>query len=425
LIEIIGLLLIFFVWIIHGSRALVLNFILFWWLFWLAISKYSFAGVYVPSNETYFVFYFFLFSIFIGSLISLALPIKNKILFDDDMESLKVSKLERIFLGKVFYIVISVVFMYFSKSIYLFITIDSLELYRGAVFGLGHAEGSILFGSGHLLLLYILTIKSLIMAMFFIGLSIYVNSGKLRLMLWASLFLMMDGVMMLGRFQVYYIIAFLPIAFILRNGFIALFSFRNFLFLSFAIALVLMLSFMRGTVDFIDFVNIFIVNYHTYSFNLFGQALNDSESFLNTDTTFGLASIGSVVTIFTLILRRFGFDIEPISSHVGSILNESVQVGSDALGGGIFANAFYSILYSLYLDGGLIAIWLFGMAYGLLLIRVSYSRQLKNRVVLFFLIYIGFFGLFQPVLIQNILWWFFIFVISYYFVIRRTKVNSG
>lgn len=425
MIEVISLLLMFFVWIIHGPRAFFLNLILFWWLFWLAISKYSFTGVDVPSNETYFVFYFFLFSIFIGSLISLALPIKNKILFDGDMESLKVSKLERIFLGKVFYIVISVVLIFFLKSIYLFITIDSLELYRAAVFGLVDGEGSILFGNGHVALLYNLTIKSLIMAMFFIGLSIYVNSGKLRLMLWASLFLMMDGVMMLGRFQVYYIIVFLPIAFILRNGFIALFSFRPVLFLSSVIALVLILSFMRGTVDFIDFVNMFIVNYHTFSFNLFGQALNDSESFLNTNTTFGLASIGGVVTIFTLILRRFGFDISPLSAYVGTNLSENVQVGFDALGGAISANAFYSILYSLYLDGGLIAIWLFGIAYGLLLIRVSCSRQLKNRVVLFCLIYIGFFGLFQPILMGNVLWWFFIFVISYYFIIRRTKKNPG
>jgi len=176
-------------------------------------------------------------------------------------------------------------------------------------------------------------------------------------------------------------------------------------------------------------INQLVINYHTFSFTLYDIALHDKNSLLNNVTTFGLASSGFIEQFFSLLLRLMGLEITPLYREIGISLNDFQEVGYSAEGGAITANAYGSILYTLYMDGGLGFIFCFGALFGFVLAKLSTKALTSKNIFIMsqslFLLYMLMFGLFQPILSGNISSVSFILIAIYLVGSSAASTNGG
>jgi len=370
--------------ILFKRKGIFLIFILAWWFLWLTVSTISLTGVNVPSFEAYLHFFAFISAIFIGSILfkfnigavrRCSSATKEKVLMEN--------KTEKIILKVLVYFVIPITTVLFFKAIFLFFTLDDLSLYRGMAFGFDE-ENSIIFGDAKIQFLYNYMVKPLSMTSFFIALSIYIKSSKKKLLILSSIVLAMDAVMMLGRFNLYYIIVMFSVAYLIKSNinFKSLFNTKSAAILAIVLFVIYLISLMRNTSQSLESIfGQLIVNYHTYSFTIYSNELQNPDSLLNQAATYGRASLGFIDTFITMVLRRFDLDLVPISTRIGTDLNLFQSVGFDAENNVIMANAFGSILYSIYLDGGFIFIIIFGVFFGFLITKLS-TRALGLYAVL-------------------------------------------
>ena len=405
----------------NGKRGIVLNVVLIWWFGWLLISTFSIGGVEVASLDTYLIFICFTTSIFFGSVLYRISKLNTYSLSSNEYGSHINEKLtlrfERRVLKIAKYIVAPVVTFYFIKALYLFSILDNLDMYRAQAFGVAGDGDSILFGNGYIDLFYNLTIRNFIYLMLFSGLAVYVITGRLKILFIASVFSIMDATMMLGRFQIYYLIVFVPMAYYIKNGRIGINAVVATLI---PISLLVLITTMRVDVDLMQIIKSFLINYHTFSFKLFDNQYTNQSSLLNNHTTYGIASLGQISSLFILFLRKFGYDVNPLG-EVGPLLHESTIVGYDeSLEVDIYANAFYSILYTLYLDGGIFFIIIFALLMGYFLLRFTDRSSFVRLYFLFLITYLLMFGIFQPVLFSGWLILIIMFYLIYY--VRAGKI---
>ena len=309
------------------------------------------------------------------------------------------------------------------KSVIATISIDNLALYRSLAIG-SVSQESVIFGSKYIKYFYVIFVKTFIYTILIIGFVIFVKRGINLILVLSIAYLIIDSIIMLGRFNLLYIFVFYILATSLRSsGLIN--NFKKYSWLFFALFILFyLITFLRDGANHqsnvIEIVTNHLALYFTMAFSIFDIELNNNNSLLNNFNSFGLSSLGSFGDVFFILFKIMGADILPPGGVVGAYLQSPFIIGYDDYSNPITGNAFGGILYSLYLDGGVVGIILFGFFYGFFLVynlkSLKYNNNNNNNdnnyFYIFFLIYIGVAGFFQPILTGN-----WLIMMSFYFFI--------
>lgn len=166
-----------------------------------------------------------------------------------------------------------------------------------------------------------------------------------------------------------------------------------------------------------------LINYHTVGFSLFDHSMMDLSSPLN-QRTYGIVSLGSIASIFFIVWRKLGFETSSAIEEMAEYLDQAVNIGQGSDGTPLVYNAFGTVLYSIYQGGGLILTIFLPFVYGFYLVRLSsqsmVSPNLYNVSILTALVYIGIFGIFQPVLSGN----YWLYLILIWVLVGNRKICS-
>jgi oligosaccharide repeat unit polymerase len=407
--------------ILLGKRVrLVLVTVSSWWFLWLFLSTFSLTGLFIPEDTTYYLFITMILSITLGALAYMLINNINRrnkspnYLVTKALIRPKSSWLKNIYLAN-YCLVLPANLFIFIKALSIFISNPLIisQGYRRDVF-----FENILFPNPQIQLLYGIIVSPLAFTSLFIGSAIYALRKKSGLLILASAELLMNAIAMAGRFNIYIaVVTFLmamAIYYYYTNKFQYLFISiikiikahkKLIIGIILLFIIIINISFARSGSEeknLEDIINQSIIEYHTLGFSIFDGELNSSQSLLNQDRTFGLASSGIFEKILVLLLRRFDKNIDGISGQVGINLNEFRLVGYKNNGEAMMYNAFGTVLYSIYMDGGLIFTLLLPSIYGFYLAKFSMltskNMTIYNLSFLLALIYLGIFGIFQPLL---------------------------
>lgn len=406
--------------LIHGFGRAKVPFliVLGWWFFWLWVSSLSLTGLYVPTTATYLLYMSLLLSVFAGGFIYV-ISRQNAIRNIDCESSVIVARARDLRIRKKMHnltiftllIIVPIVGYFLFRAVQMFLTLDTLLLYRQAALGLLDDSGeSILFGSALLNLLYHLVVTPLVYLVFFIGAAYWLNTGVRKVFIIGSILLFAQDVTMMGRVGFYHVLAIFAFVGIMRlnlYGRSIKSAIRGAMLTIFVVALILVpmgiIGFVRSNSEpnFSELYNT-VIGYHTLGFTLFDIELNNSDSYLNQTRSYGRASLGALQHIPVLLLRRFDRSIDYIPGKIGVDLHLQRIVGSRSDGQPILGNAFVSEIYPIYMDGGVPFIIIAGFFYGFMLAKTSFTlfsqhNNLWNSFLLCTLIHFGLFSIFQPV----------------------------
>ena len=228
--------------------------------------------------------------------------------------------------------------------------------YRSSVF-----SDNLLFPPIPLLTVFrLLFIEPLQFVSLFLGCAIYFIYRHQKLMVLACINMIMQGIMMAGRFEFYIIVLVILTGIIYDNYFSLLSIFKSFeiykfgIFIGVLVVLTIWISLQRGGTDtgLGEIANRYLIRYHTLGFTIFDLHLNDASSLLNQYDTFGRGKPRSCRKSYSIFLEKDSTLVwYRIPHQVAIYLDERNLVGYDYLGKPIYANAFGTILYSIYLDG--------------------------------------------------------------------------
>jgi oligosaccharide repeat unit polymerase len=402
----------------YGKSGAPILFIQFWWFAWLYVSTQSFTGIYVPSDSTYWLFILMLSSVTSGVLMC-----RSKSSFSGDrISERKIKNIESWLYKLSKYIALPIVSLLFIKSILFLINIKNFNNYRADTFGLDGEN--ILFVNSYLFLLYNIIFKSFYLVGLFIGAIYYMRYNAYRVLVMSSILITLDSVMTMGRFGMYYIIFTYVMILILRYAMDELSIKKLFinklnLLIICVFGALFLVSTLRGGDDIAQLFNLFAINYHTMSFTIVDLELHNPASIIH-DTTYGMSTLGMIERIIIMIITKSGINISSQASMVGVYLSDTMLLGQTIDGSPITGNAFGSVLFNLYRDGGAIFIVMSSMVYGYYMAKISVmvkKRSFYHMTLLLAFCYIGFFGIFQPILSGSIQ----ITIISIYFIFKSNR----
>jgi oligosaccharide repeat unit polymerase len=384
--------------------------ILLWWSFWLFVSNWSLAGLNIPSGRTQTMVLIMLFAVFLGS----------KLAKTEQPEDVRLLELNQNvyrnwqFLSRLNLLVAPIVLFYFIRALHILPSADPVK-YRTAVFGVGE-KPSILFGQGYMQILYKIIVSPFIFFSMILGILFFLKYRNKRLLLIPLFLIALDAVMTLGRFNFYYVLVFFWLSYLfLRQRFNAAHEEEGshsylskrkgksglFILLVIMASMLIVLSVVRGErkENVFSTVRMFAINYHTVGFVLFDTELSAPSSRLNTRVSYGRSTFGGLDTLLSLILRRFDSRIVPMAGENGQYMHAERVIGLDKNNQPIKGNAFYTILYSLYLDGRYFFVILMPFLFGYF-VAAHYLRWIKNGsfinlAFLIILMYLALFSLFQ------------------------------
>jgi oligosaccharide repeat unit polymerase len=396
--------------------------IIFWWCFWLWISNFGLTGFFIPSAKTQVMVLVMVSAVFLGSQLASA----------KQREATLVARInERILQNERYLFGLNILFapiigFLFFRALPALLSGNPV-VYRSLAFS-GNDELGSAFRDSYSLFLFHLLISPVIFFSLLAGLVLFFQKGRKRLLLVSLVLVSIEAIMMMGRFNFYYILVFIVL---------------NYLFLSrreppapalpqtekvhpppvfhrskikilLAVALLLILLIFLSVYRGENYTGVFTtlkkisVDYHTVGFVLFDLELSNPFSRLNTRLSYGRSSLGGVDTLLSIILRRLDKTIIPIAGESGIYFDERRIVGEDREGNPITANAFYTILYSLYFDGRYLTVVLVPLLFGYFLTSQYLSwlknGSLDNLILLILLIYLGIFSLFQSP-VEGIKFW--------------------
>jgi oligosaccharide repeat unit polymerase len=389
-------------------------FILIWFVFWLILANFSIGGVYPISYKTNIVALIgilgFIFGMFVASTPKNVLP-KN---FSCNKY---VNRLE-LFYSFFNPISLLLLLLLVIKFIWLFIS-DPLLVSRLALFG-NEEEPSLIFGSQQALLLYTIFVKTILKSLVIIGFYLSFIKQKSKYFLVANLIWLLDSILFLGRGALLEFIFQIIFYLILCKTFKIRFtkSIKRTLFTTFFLLILLapLMSLIRGDEEKFNLKNFFyrqVINYHTVGYVIFDQELNNNNSRLNTTTSYGRATLGGIERFIVLFIRRFDKNIDSISGQNGEYLNEFRLLGKSNDGTELYYNAFATLFYSFYLDGGILFVF-FGFAiFSFFLSRVSLlvsNHQLQYLPILYLLFQFGINSLYGSP-IENTIFWYVVLIL--------------
>ncbi|MCW7471375.1 O-antigen polymerase [Leptospira kanakyensis] len=407
--------------VIRGVRSIALILVLTWWGIWNTLSYLSISGLYTIGFYTQCI-YFLFFAIFVFSytiyerLFEPGFIGENKLTIQND------------FYKTLFWVsicfVLPVQIFFTCRTVYILAYVMPPELYRSDVFGLLTGTATIFFNSNTVSLLHALVIGPFQYIYLFSGLAFYILRKKSGLLVVGIVLVILDSIIMFGRFGYHYLIIAVILVLVFLTYFNGFAKLRcNLLRASIPILLLLVLAFWitlyRGAKSFLDIFNMYVVTYHTESFSIFDKELKNFDSILH-QFSFGLSMLGGIERYWVLLLNKLGFIYLSQTDIVGGYLHHDFNIGIDTFGRPILLNAYGSIFFTMYRDGGVFGVIFFATIFGFLYSYLSVS--LKNRdpyrfSLLIGLMFILIYGIFQPTTLGPMLP-ALIFLVALNFIIR-------
>ncbi|WP_143218434.1 MULTISPECIES: oligosaccharide repeat unit polymerase [unclassified Acidovorax] len=389
-----------------------------WWLFWLVVSSFGFGGMDLPSANFYYFPSILFVSASVGTFFAKLVSAKQ----DKSEKFVKFNALltKRIYKITVILGILIIPFLY--KSIGLLNGYgDDLASYRNDSLG-SASEKSLIFGSVLSYVFYGSIFTPLLYFCAIYGVLDFIIYRRWIVLLSSSVLMFFDGVITFGRFAFYQIL----VIFILSkwlcklpNKRLSLPNLKNsadlanksgkWLMLG-VLGFGLLITLLRlGDGQSLLAVVHHFVNYHTVGFVLFDKELQNNSSQLNSLITYGRASFGGIDEYLVLLTRQAFFPgLEPVKHVIGTYLNKFTLVGATSDGLPLIYNAYYTAIYTLYLDAGFFGVALGGAIFGfsVFVCARSWSKNMNlfSLFRLLLLLYLGFFSIFNSPLEGHRFW---------------------
>ncbi|AYV57235.1 oligosaccharide repeat unit polymerase [Leptospira kmetyi] len=387
-----------------------------YWFFWMFLSSLSLTGLFIPSDFTYYLYIALLSSVTIGAGLCRLLNRNDKRtrLKPRSFFKISIQDKEKYFFYGILVFIFPIVLFFLSKSIYMNLQPDAMPpaMFRAAAYGV-YGE-SVLFGKNKYLYYYSLAITPIIFASLFLGVGFYLRLNTPRTLILGAALTIMETLMFLGRFGFYYVLIALMLVAIVKIFRKQIQKFKSIsIFQVTSVAAIVIGIFLIGIFrnsnrqwDFREFVNTYVIDYHTESFSMFDYELRDDKSLLHV-RTYGRSSLGTLESSFSVFLAlfRIPLHIQVQSDLIGGYLSKNRILGYTRDGKLKEYNAFASVLFSLYKDGGIVFVILMGLCFGYFMGLFSRSLISLNPYyisLLGTLLFIGIFGIFKPVLSEQI-----------------------
>lgn len=396
--------------------------IIFFWIFGLCfLSNFSIGGLYPVTYVTGILVGIGL----IGYIFGISFYGVKKTI--NDTRHVRLNKLINSY-NYLLYLILPFILILLVKFIILIVS-DPSAVTRQSLFGNSDSH-SILFGSQAIELLYIIFIASFIKVLVIIGFYLSIQTKRIKYLLIANLIFIVDSIIFLGRgFILEFIFQLIFYILIYKYINIKLSKFYKFSTLFIVIFLIFfgsIISKVRGDSDVINLTDFFysqVVNYHTVGFVILDNELNNIRSPINISNTYGLATLGVLERIAVLIIRRFDKSIDSVSGQNGEYLAEFRALGYNANGDQLNYNAFGTIFYTFYQDGGFIFVFFGMLIYGFFLSKAYYKVRCGNDSYipfLYLLFQMGFNSVFFSPLESSIFW----IVVIVLFLFRYISLNG-
>jgi oligosaccharide repeat unit polymerase len=402
-------------------RLKLTSVVLLWISFWVLMANFSLGGLYSTSIELNILAILGLASFWIGSLFFLpsSRNTKNFQVHDNTLFQLKKG-------FKLAVTICAIVQIYLLWKFIVILMQDPSLLTRQLLFGTVDQD-SVLFDSKEFALLYFVFVQAAMRIAVITGFVLSFFTGKFKYLVIGNLLSLTDSLLFLGRGAllefVFQIIFFFLVSYELRR------KLSRWTISKIGLSIVTLIFFgaivgaIRGDTESINissFVKYQIVNYHTVGFVILDQELSDQQSRLNINTTFGMATLGGIERLAVLVIRRFDKSIDSVSGENGEYLAEFRVLGRNDEGQDLNYNAFATIFYTFFLDGGYLFVVFGMMAFGIWMSRVRalfLSGHAFHLSTLYVLVQAGFNSVFFSPVESTTFW----IVIIALFLIRKLK----
>jgi len=428
-----SLIIIFLILISFVSYKKIINpnsIIIVWWGGWYLISTLSLTGIDKPSNYTGVLILLFLSGFTFGNLFYMPhMKIRLYNVYNNPQNN-------RIYLFylkmiKYTYFPIFLIFAYYTaKAIYIIGT-QGVLLYRLSSFSSERGGGvSILYENSYINLFvdYFLLTYMIILALIGSAISIYYK--KYVLLIPPVILIIMHTLMQLGRGSIYLLLFFVVMSYLLINRGnmkINATAIKAVSLVVIVVAFLFMLEPIRG--GDLSMESIYrlasqpVIDYHTLGFVLFDKEVTNDNSVINQNLTFGLRSIGGVTALFEQIYHKIiDSSYTTLAFYEGTTREYDTIVGYDEYGPKT-GNAFYTGLYSLYMDGRELFIFIIPFILGIF-VKFNYVKwqrynNLKNIIYVIGVMFILVFSIFQSQFESTTNWIGLLYIIMFFYAAKH------
>ncbi len=379
--------------------------VLLWVSFWALMANFSLGGLYSTSIELNILVISGLASYWIGSLFFYP---SRRYVNNSQFHNNTLIQLKKGF--KLAVTMCAIVQIYLLWKFIVIFFQDPALLTRQLLFGTADQD-SVLFDSKEFALLYFVFGQAVMRVAIITGFALSFFTGNLKYLLAGNLLCLIDSLLFLGRGALlefaFQIIFFFLLSHELRRKVSRGMKSKIGLGIVTLILLGAIVGAVRGDTESINisgFVKNQIVNYHTVGFVILDQELSDPQSRLNHNTTFGMATLGGIERLVVLVIRRFDKSIDSVSGENGEYLAEFRVLGRNDEGQDLNYNAFATIFYTFFWDGGHLFVVIGMTAFGIWISReraLFLSGHASRLTILYVLIQAGFNSVFFPLLSQR------------------------
>lgn len=391
--------------------------VLLWISFWALMANFSLGGLYRTSTELNILVILGLASYWIGSLFFCP---SRRYANNSQVHYNTLIQLKKGFKLAVTMCAIVQIYLLW-KFIIIFIQ-DPALLTRQLLFGTANQD-SVLFDSKEFALLYFVFVQAAMRVATITGFVLSFFTGKFKYLVMGNLLYLTDSLLFLGRGALlefaFQIIFFFLLSHELRRKVSRATKVKIGLGIVTLILFGAIVGIVRGDTESVNisgFVKNQIVNYHTVGFVILDQELSDQQSRLNHNTTFGMATLGGIERLVVLVIRRFDKSIDSVSGENGEYFAEFRVLGRNDEGQDLNYNAFATIFYTFFLDGGYLFVVIGMTAFGIWISRersLFLSGHASHLATLYVLLQAGFNSVFFSPVESTTFW---IVIIALYLI---------
>ncbi|MCW7497048.1 oligosaccharide repeat unit polymerase [Leptospira levettii] len=382
--------------------------ILIWWGILNFLHYFSLSGLFLITTQTQYI-YFLFFTLFTFSFLVTERLFNFRFLTGSNITVSHYYYNTLFYLALIFLIPIQAIFT--IRGIYLLSFVMNPSYYRSDVFGLITGTSSLFFNSIQVAKAHSFIIGPLQFVIFFSGISYTIFRKKVGLFVLGIILLVLDAFMMFGRFGYHYLIISLCLYFLFSKKFRKVQSnFKYALVKVSALLFILLITVFaitkkRGDSGNLRFFETYLITYHTESFTIFDIELKNPNSILH-EYTYGLSTLGGIERYFIPLINIFGYRFISQADQVGGYLHQNFLIGYDEYNNPLLFNAYGSIFFTMYRDGGLIAVSVFGILLGFFFSIYSGSLKTKDPIdfaIFYGLLFLILYGIFQPTVLGPML----------------------
>ncbi|WP_279143961.1 O-antigen polymerase [Photobacterium phosphoreum] len=380
--------------------------------FWFILSSFSYLSItdYNPiSDEVFIIVMIFISGLTFGGC-GACLKKSYKIENNDAFYCSAI----KIFHNLKYLLLLPVLFFCIKACvIFYFVGVDN---YRSIVFST-RDNVSILFGNPYVELIYSIFIQPVVFMLFFLGVVLFLSGKGSKVLYFSSMLYVMDSISMMGRFNLYYMLVIIMVSITYSIGINKKLKYKLYkislviFFVSIIIGL-----FRYGDSD--ENYIITLMNTHVIGLSLFSHELQSLTSLLNKNIMYGLGTFSGLSDLFSMFIRRFDPSYVPDFFRMKDIVSFFV-IGRSNTGVDLQANAYYTILYTLYSDGREIGVLFLSMIFGYVLIYNYRCRRNEINFLFFcFFFFFLYFSVFMSPLEMRGVWALFIYMVLFRFYIK-------